>query len=154
MPSVRCLTSPAFVVRATTIMVSASRAPEMNTFCPFSVQPPSALGVARVVIAKLLVPALGSVMAKHIFFSPVQVGVTYLAICSRVPLRTMGTRARPVTTRNSVGTPASARASFRAVISSTPPPEPPYSSGIDRPSRPNLPRACQSSSGKRSSLMH
>ena len=126
----------------------------MKTFWPLSVQPPSALRVASVDMAKLLVPALGSVMAKHIFFSPVQVGVTYRAICSWVPWRTIGTRARPVTTRNSVGTPASASASLSAVISSTPPPEPPCSSGIDSPRRPNLPSSRHSSSGKRSSLMH
>ncbi|EWS62925.1 hypothetical protein Y695_03843 [Hydrogenophaga sp. T4] len=125
----------------------------MKTFWPLSTQP-SPSGVASVVMAKLLVPALGSVMAKHSFFSPVQVGVTNLRICSGVPLRMIGTRPRPVTTRNSVGTPASARASLSAVISSTPPPEPPYSSGTDRPSRPNSPSFCHSSSGKRSSLMH
>ena len=82
----------------------------MNTFWPFSVQPPASLRVARVDIAKLLVPAFGLVMAKHIFVSPLQVGVTNLRICSGVPWRTMGTRASPVTIRNSVGTPASASA--------------------------------------------
>jgi hypothetical protein len=52
----------------------------MKTFWPFRLQPPPEEGVASVDIAKLLVPALGSVMAKQSFFSPVQVGVTYLPI--------------------------------------------------------------------------
>ena len=153
MPSVRCLTSLAFCVRAITSMMSASRAPEMNTFWPLSTHS-SPSRVARLLMLKLLVPALGSVIAKQSFTEPSQVGVTNFLICSGVPWRTIGTRPRPVTTRNSVGTPPSASASASATISTTPPPLPPNFSGTERPSRPYSPIAFHMSSGNTSLSMH
>jgi hypothetical protein len=110
--------------------------------------------VAVVVIRNEFVPASGSVMAKHIRSSPVVVGVTNRRAWSSLPCRRIASRAKAVSRYSAMGMPCDDIASIAATTGTMPEPDPPYSSGTPRPSRPWVAIASQSSSGNRSVRAH
>lgn len=106
-------------------MRSETSAPEMKIFWPFRSQPPSPAGCSVVAMAKELVPASGSVMAKHMRSAPVTVGATSRRHCSSLPWRRMASRAKAVRMNRATGTPAEEMASMAATTSVRCPPAPP-----------------------------
>ena len=114
--------------------------PEMNSFVPLRTQValsvPAAAGSLRavVVIACVLVPASGSVIANAMVPVPSQMPGSQRCFCPSVPKRLMIVpQIAGLTTISSKGQPWAASSSQTAAMSPRPPPPPPYSSGMLMP---------------------
>ena len=131
-----CLRESAGPVLANTQYQSACTTPDIQHLVPLSTQSsPSCTALVRMPTTSL--PACGSESPKPARISPVATPRTYCCFCSSLPAISTG----PVGSRVSSSISAAvfeylATSSIATVRPRIPAPEPPYSSGITRPSRP------------------